>query len=61
MKLKKYWSDGGWGIEVPFLRKDLIFAIIAGLAVTVGVEVLQRRSYFKGVTDVDKLTEEGIA
>lgn len=61
MKLKKYWSDGGWGIQVPLLRKDLILAIIAGLAVTVGVEVLQRRSYFKGVADVDELTEEGIA
>lgn len=61
MKLKKYWSDGGWGVQVPLLRKDLILAIIAGLAVTVGVEVLQRRSYFKGVAVVDKLTEEKIA
>lgn len=61
MKLRKYWSEGGWGIEIPFLRKDLVFAIIAGLVVTVGVEILQRRSYFKGITAVDELTEEGIA
>ena len=61
MKLHTYWSEGGWGIMRPFLNKGLIRSITIGVAVTIGVELLQRKAFFEGVATVDKLTEQEIA
>ena len=61
-KFRKYASEGGWGIEWPLrLEKTSFVPIVAGLAVAITIELAQRRSYFRGVEDVDKLIEDEIA
>lgn len=61
-KFRKYSSEGGWGIEWPLrIDKTSVVSIVAGLAVAITIELAQRRSYFRGVEDVDKLIEDEIA